>query len=198
MARKPADSKVLSRRVLVLIDRDMTAKTPRVVWQHEIPILEAVFGEGKVIPQEPKILDEGYTGKTSPDLLPHNKVQDMIQPPSLTNGLDWVFVGDPRSEYDRLGSVYGSMPDENRLYVENVYGRFQEGRFEAVVGAAEVEDLPEPQLRDLIKGYGFLPTVDPTSPDVDKQVARDKQKQLQAAKHDELVKIAQDLGVMLA
>jgi hypothetical protein len=199
MARKPADSqnKVLSRRVLVVIDRDMTAKTPRAVWQHEIPILEAVFGEGKVLAVESKALDEGFNGKVSPELLPFNKLQDPVLPPSQTNGLDWVFVGDARTEYDRLGSVYGSLPDENRQFVEHVYGRFQDGRFGAVVGAAEVEDLPEPQLRDLIKGYGFLPVLAPDSTDAEKVDAREKHKLLQSASQPALVLIAEELGVTL-
>ena len=118
----------LSRRVLVIIDRDITAKTSSVIWQHEIPILEAVFGEGKVTPQDAKTLNEGFSSKVSPDLLPYNKVQDAISPPSETSGIGWVFVGDARTEYDRLVSVYGLMPNEERLFVEAVYGRFSDGR----------------------------------------------------------------------
>lgn len=198
MARKPADAtKILSRRVLVLIDRDLTAKTPRVVWQHEIPILESVFGEGNVTLVDPAKLDEGFTTKISPDLLPFNKLQDPIRPPSETNGLDWVFVNDPRTEYDRLGSLYGSLPDENRMHVEAVYGRFQDGRFGAVVGAAEVEDLPEPQLRDLIKGYGFIPTLGQDSTDAERAEVRAKQVKLNEATQPDLVKIAEELGVSI-
>lgn len=206
MPRKPASAsfdaathsdKVLSRRVLVIIDREMTAKTSRAVWQHEIPILEAVFGEGKVALVDPTVLDEGFNRKVSPDLLPYNKVQDPSALPSQSAGLNWVFVGDARTEYDRLGMVYGSMPEEKRLFVEAVYGRFQDGRFEAVVGLAEVEDLPEPQLRDLIKGYGFVPAVALDSPDSDKAAARAKQKALQEAGQAELLAMADELGVTL-
>lgn len=192
-----ARSNVLSRRVLVIIDRDLTAKTSSVIWQHEIPILEMIFGEGKVIALEPSVLNEGFSTKTSPDLLPYNKVQDPLRPPSDNSGIGWVFVGDARTEYDRLGSVYGFMPEEKRLFVEAVYGRFQDGRFESVVGSAAVEDLPEAQLRDLIKGYGFLPAVAPDSSEADKIDAREKHKRLYGAAQPELLKIAEEIGVTL-
>lgn len=199
MARKSADSnKILSTRVLVLIDRDMTAKTPRTVWQHEIPILEAVFGEGKVTLVENVKLDEGYSGKTNPELLPHNKKQDRVPPPSETVGIGWVFVGDARSEYDRLTDLYGFLPEEKRSFCEAVYGRFQDGRFSAVVGSAEVEDLPEPQIRELIKGYGFIPSISQLSSEAEKNEATERHKKLYSAKQPELVQIAEELGVTLA
>lgn len=197
MTRKSAD-RILSRRVLVVVDRDMTAKTSRIVWQHEIPILEAIFGEGKVVLSDPKALDEGYEVKTRPELLPWNKQQDTIRKPSETAGLDWVFVGDPRAEYDRLAAAYGTMPESKITNAENVYGRYQDGRFERVVGSAEVEDLPEAQLRDLIKSYGFIPIMDQFATDEDKRKARDKTVLLNTAPHPELVKIAAELGVELS
>lgn len=192
-----SESRVLSRRVLMLVMSDMTAQMPRIMWQHEIPILEAVFGEGKVKPVDTSTLDEGYTGKVLPTMMPFNKSQDAPVRPSETQGIGWVFVGDPRAEYDRLATVYGRMPDEPRPVVEHVYGRFQEGRFSAVVGAAEVEDLPESQLRDLINGYGFIPVVAADSTDAEKQKAREKQVQLMKAERAELLTIAESLGVTL-
>ncbi len=157
MPRKPASDKVLSRRVLVLINRDMTAKTSRIVWQHEIPILEAIFGDGEVKVQDPKVLDDGYSGKPSADMLIYNKKQDPILPPSQTAGLDFVFCGDARTEYDRLTAVYGRHPEVNQSMAEHVYGRFQDGRFQSIVGSAVLEDLPDAQLRELVSSWGADP-----------------------------------------
>lgn len=198
MARqKSADSKPLSRRVLVVIDRDMTEKTSKVIWQHEMPILEAIFGEGKVELKDPKILDDGFSGKQRADLLPYNKVQDEIRRPSESVGVDWVFCGDAQVEYSRLEAAYGKDSEKGQAFVEMVYGRFQEGRFAAVVGRAEVEDLPDPQLRDLVRSYGFVPPVSPESPESDKQLSRERQKALLAASQPELLKFAEELGVTL-
>lgn len=158
MARQPADRKTLSRRVLVEIDRDMTAKTSKVVWQHEVPIIEAIFGEGKAKLVEASTLDEGYTDKISPALLPWNKKQEAVPRPSESLGIGFVFIGDPRMEYDRLAAAYGKLPDENVLAVEKVYGRYQDGRFEMMVAGAALEDMPEGQLRSLIQAYGMEPT----------------------------------------
>lgn len=175
MPRKPASDKQLSRRILVLIDRDMTAKTSRVIWQHEKPILEAIFGDGKVADVEPVALNEGYSGKPSPDMLHYNKKQDPILPPSETQGLGFVFIGDPRAEFDRLSAIYGRHPEVNETMCENVYGRFQQGRFEMVLGKPTIEDLPEAQIASLIQSYGgSVPA---------------------GADHSALVKLAQDIGI---
>lgn len=152
--------KLLSRRTLVQINRDQTASTPRIVWSHEIPILEAIFGEGTVLPKEPDSLDEGYSSKPSPDILIHNKKQDPIKPPSQTAGLDFVFIGDHRTEFDRLINLYGMHPEVKESYAEHVFGRFKDvdtggaGAFSRLVGRPAVEDLPEPQLRSLVRDWG--------------------------------------------
>lgn len=156
MARTAAD-KPLSRRVLVEIDRDMTAKTPKVVWQHEIPVVEAIYGEGKVKPLDPKSMDEGYTAKISPALLPWNRKQEPIIRPSDAAGIGFAFAGDLRAEYDRLVAAYGKLSDENILAVEKVYGRFQDGKFEAIVSCADFDDMPDAQLRSLLAAYGLAP-----------------------------------------
>lgn len=155
MPRKPANvEKMLSRRVLVLISRDQTAKTSRVVWHHEVPVLEAIHGEGNVTMVEPDTLDEGYSSKPSPELMIFNKTQDAIQPPSQTLGLGNVFVGDARNEFERMVDVYGRHPDVNESMAEHVYGRFQDGRFSRLIGKPELDDLPDAQLRALCQHYG--------------------------------------------
>lgn len=198
MARQPAkdQSKPLSRRVLVSIRRDQTTETPRVVWQHEIPILEAVFGEGNVRPVDPAVLDEGYTPKASPDMLIHNKRQDTIAPPSQTAALGYVFNGDPRAEYERLAAAYGKHQEQDATVVEYVYGRFQVGRFEQVVGAAELDDLPDAQLRSLILASGYLPEVNHTATEEDRRQVSAARAAFDRLGRDDLVKLADEIGVM--
>ena len=158
MARTAASEsiapKVLSRRVLVNVKRDQTTATPRIVWQHELPILEAIYGEGNVPIIEPDTLDEGYTDKPARELLIYNKEQDKIPRPSEACGIDFVFIGSPAVEYERLVGAYGMHPEVRMSWAENVYGRFQTGRFSAVIGKPTLEDLPEAQLRQLVNDYG--------------------------------------------
>lgn len=182
MARSPAardEPKLLSRRTLVVIKRDQTTATPRVVWQHEIPILEAVFGEGNVEHVDPSTMDEGYSPKIARELLIYNKSQDPVLPPSETASIGYVFIGSPAVEYQRLIGAYGMHPEVRESFCENVYGRFQEGRFSAVIGRATLEDLPEAQLRQLVREYG------------DDERAKN-------TKAEDLPKVAAELGIEVA
>lgn len=198
MARKSAADKVLSRRVLINIKRDALETVPRIVWEHEIPLLEEIHGEGNITRPDPKSMDESYTAKASPDMLVHNKRQDVIKPPSETAGIGYVFAGDPRSEHARLGEVYGKMAEENRLVVEHVYGRFQEGRFSLVVGAAELEDMPEAQLREVIISHGWLPQTSKESTDAERREASDARRKLFEMPHAELVTLAESVAGVMA
>lgn len=194
----PKATKKLSRRVLVLVRRDVMTVTPRVIWQHEFPILEAIFDEGQIEIVDPKKMDEGYAKKVSPDLLPFNKQQDHILPPSETASLGFVFIGDPQGEYERLAQVYGRHKEIAVPNVEHVYGRFQSGAFREIVGSPEVDDLPEQQLRDLARAHGYIPIVSEKSSDADKKAASDRMLELATMPHEGLVKLATDLGVELA
>jgi hypothetical protein len=190
--------KMLSRRVLVEIDRDMTAKTSKVVWQHEVPVIEAIYGEGKVKELDPSTMDEGYVSRVSPDLLPWNKKQERIPKPSEAAGVGFVFIGNAHVEYERLASAYGRMSDENVLAVEKVYGRFQSGNFASMVAGADLEDLPEGQLRTLISAYGMEPTgghKDMT--DDDRKAAAVEREAYVALDKAALIKLATEAGVQL-
>lgn len=201
MARQSAASstsdKALSRRILVLVSRDPMLKTPRGCWEHEFPILEAVFGEGNVTPIDAKTLDEGYTSTMRPDMLAHNKTQDTITRPSDSQGLGFVFIGDPGVEYERLGLVYGRLPDENRLFVESIYGRAAEKRFAALVGKPELDDLPDAQLRALVLDYGYAPIPHKDAGQDEKNEVFRLRKELSTMPKDGLVKLAEELGVQV-
>jgi hypothetical protein len=134
----------LSHRVLVQIKRGLTDDTPLIVWQHEIPLLESVHGEGTVrVIEDPKaVLDEGFFAK-------RNDVAKRA--PSISLGLDDVFDGDVREEYSRLLARYGQHEKVAMPVVEYVYGRLDEGRFEKIVIRATVDELSERQLRDRLR-----------------------------------------------
>ncbi len=197
MARaKPAnESEILSRRVMVLISRDQTTKTPRVVWAHELPVLEAVFGEGAAVELDPATLDEGYTDKVAPAMLIYNKVQDPQRKPSEAAGIGHVFIGSPRAEYDRMVACYG--PNEKgEPWAEAIYGRFASGTFARVVGSPTLADLPDDQLRQVIRANGYsLPMVTFESNDIERAAAKKAHAAFEAMKSAELVKLAEEIGV---
>jgi hypothetical protein len=137
-----AQEPTLSHRVMVQIKRGITDDTPAIVWQHEIPILEAIHGEGNVrdvTAEATARMDDKFKAKKG-DL--------MKLPPSQALGLGEVFDGDHEAEYVRLTALYGRHPEENVLTVQFVYGRFSEGRFSATIGTPAVTHLGTRQLRD--------------------------------------------------
>jgi len=156
--------KTLSRRVLVTINRGITDQTPALIWQHEIPILEAIHGEGQVQEDEGGAarMDEGFKRRRG---------DNETLPPSQAVGLQDVFFGDVRAEYDRLIAVYGMHPEVKTSVVEYVYGRFDQGRFATMVQSAELDDLSERQLREMITKEREEVRPDAKRPDMIKQLA---------------------------
>jgi hypothetical protein len=197
MARHPqpqgTTEKVLSRRILVNVKRDMTAVIPKVIWHHELPILQELFEDVKEV--DAGTMDEGYEGTPRADLLPYNKTMDRVPKPSSTVGIGHAFIGNPESEYDRLAAVYGKHPEVNVLMVEKIYGRFQDGKFSRLLGSPSLSDLPETQLRALILDYGYAPEPHKDAGPDEKNEAWKKRKALQAADHATLIKIAEEVGV---
>jgi hypothetical protein len=201
MARHPAPQgtshKVLSRRILVNVKRDMTAVIPRVIWQHEKPLLEELFGEGNVIEVDAAVLDEGYSGTPRPDMLAYNKTMDKVPKPSTTMGIGHVFIGDPGGEFERLATVYGKHQEENVLLVEKIYGRFQGGAFARLMGEPELADLPVTQLRGLVLDYGYAPEPHKDASEAEKKEAWERRKALATMDHAGLVKVAEEVGVQI-
>lgn len=187
--------KQLSRRILVIVNRDPMLKTPRVIWEHEKPILDELFGDGNVVDVDPATLDEGYSPKIRADLLIHNKVQDTIQRPSDSQGIGFVFVGSPAVEYQRLAEVYGKHPEENISMVEKIYGRAQTKAFERLMGRPELSDLPQAQLRALVLDYGYAPDVHKDATLDEKRAVAEKRRALTVMAPEALVKVAEEIGV---
>lgn len=198
--QQAATAKQLSRRIMVEIDRDMTAKTPKVIWEHELPILEVIFGEGRVQRIEPKTLDDGFSARRDPTLEVWNKNTDAPRKPSESVGLGFVFCGNPQAEYSRLVETYGKHTEQSLPNVEYVYGRFigPNCEFANLVGQADLEDLPEEQLRSLLRDYGYLQAIDATSATDEqrKQYAEDV-KRFESMSRDELIAAAIDVGVQI-
>lgn len=195
---KTESTSPLSRRVLVSIGGDITSALSKVIWQHEIPLLEEIWGEGNVRELDPALLDDGYTAKISPALLPHNKKQDHIEKPSETAGIGFVFVGDARQEYERLGSVYGRHTEHNLLYVEHVYGRFQTGNFQKMLGLADFDDMPDAQLRQVAIEHGHLPIVSRDATQEERRAEAAARAALYAMPREPLLKLVTDLAAAIA
>lgn len=134
-------------RVQVLVTRSSKGGDgeviPAVVWQHEVPILEAIHGEGSVIPVA-------------------TRVDKNDKHPQIALGLGEAFkipegqeIGD---EYGRLANAYGMHPDVPVPVVEYVYGRLTEGRFEAALGDYKVDESGEDEFATMSAGElrGYL------------------------------------------
>lgn len=197
MAKNPTTAqKTLSRRVLVLIKRDITSSVSRVVWQHEVPLLEIVHGEGNVTQPDPATMDEGFRARPTRDLLVHNKQQEDFRPPTEVARIGWVFHGNPRAEYERLEALYGKKADKDELIVESVYGRYQAGNFERMVGGAGAEDMPESQLRSLLLEQGLVPDSHKDSTKEEKADIALLRQAFAAKTREQLVAMIEDEGVL--
>lgn len=191
------EGRPLSRRVLVNIHRDKDNQVvPRVVWAHEVPILEAIHQDVRQV-EDIETLDEGYTAKPKREMFPWNANADAPPRPSEALRLGWVFTGDPESEYDRLANCYGKHPEVNQAWVENVYGRFSAGPFRAVVGRPRLDDLPDAQLRALILDSTFhaLPTVSHKSTDSERKAAEAAHREFNTLPRADLLNLAAEAGV---
>lgn len=193
--RHAASNAQLSRRVAVLIKHasDINTAIPKVVWQHEVPILEAIHGEGKVEEIPSAKLNEHFRSKASADLLIHNKAQDGFIPPSDALGVGFVFTGDLESEYHRLAAVYGKHKDIDIPLVEHIFGRFQAGKFEEMVRPGDVSDMTEAQLRQLIRGHGYVPFVDKEATPEQRAESAAKHREVNEAPRERLVALAEEL-----
>lgn len=127
--------KVTVNRTMLIIDRDMSEKLATVVYEHEVPIMQEVHGESKVIRYQVSADD--------------SLSMDAIGGPTEI---------DVREEYNRLGAKYGRHNEQNVLYVDMVYGRWNERRyaqfFEAgggdVIRDEEFEIQPKRRARPVV------------------------------------------------
>lgn len=89
-----------AKKISILIQRSPMENIAKTVWAHEIPVLEAIHGEGKI--------------KVNPD-------GQIYQSEDLLNVAD-------ESEYSRLARAYGRHKERGISNVEHVFGHEAEGK----------------------------------------------------------------------
>lgn len=195
---------MLSRRILVTIDQGMSIKTPKVIWQHELPIFEEIHGGGAedgegsavVVVEDPvAFLDKDHKSRQPLDMLQHNKKQDDLTRPSEAAEIGFVFLGNARQEWARLAAAYGKCHDEDKLVVERIYGRARDEKFASILGKPSLEDLPAPQLRQLIVGTGYVVDVAKDTPEAEKPAILERRKEFLSLDVAGLVELAKAEGV---
>lgn len=142
----------MSKRVLVLVQRSgggthVTDRTPTVVWEHEVPILDEIHGSGscEVIEDFDDLLDKDVRENRD------SQVKFIAE----SAGLGKVFDGDPRDEYNRLIGKYGMHPNVQMPVIEKVYGPYRDGRFEEIFGSKGYDTMTSGQLRELCDKLGI-------------------------------------------
>lgn len=196
---------MLSRRILVTIDQGMTIKTPKVIFEHELPIFQEIHGGGAeddgeggavtVVADPAAFLDKDHKPRQDMSVLQHNKKQDDLTAPSVAAGIGFVFTGSPAEEWSRLAAAYGKCVDEDKLVVERIYGRAREGRLAAILGKPTLKDLPAAQLRELIVSTGYVVDVAKDTPDAEKPEILARRKEFLALDVAGLAKLAEAEGV---
>jgi hypothetical protein len=119
----------------VTIFKSIEVTIAKQVWEHEIPILETVFGDGNV-----KIYSkhEWHTPKDK-------KYQVMDKDPVVYK----IEEIDYEDEYGRLQNAYGARDgSENIPNVEYVYGRMEEKRLEKINNEKYANEYTPPNAYD--------------------------------------------------
>jgi hypothetical protein len=141
----------MSKRILVLVQRSgggthITDATPTIVFEHEVPLLEEIHGEGSCITMtDEELLDRDVVVKRK------QQIDYIIRANRLGEG----FNGDPFEEYQRLAAKYGMHPEVRMLVVEKVYGVFREGRFTKACGVLAYEEMSLAELRKICDDIGI-------------------------------------------
>ncbi|MGJ7484336.1 hypothetical protein ACSFA2_03705 [Variovorax sp. LT2P21] len=201
---RTAAAGMLSRRILVTIDQGMTIKTPKVIYEHELPIFQEIHGGGAedgeggavtVIEDPVGFLDKEWKPRQDMNLLQHNKKQDDLTRPSEGAGIGFVFLGNPAEEWSRLAAAYGKCVDEDKLVVERIYGRAREGRLATMLGKPSLKDLPIAQLRQLIVGTGYVVDVAKDTPEAERPAILERRKAFLALDVAGLAELAKTEGI---
>lgn len=107
------------------IRRDANTVTPIEVPEHEVPILQSIYGEESIHNIDGKRIDE--VGLASADV-----VADVER--------------DPSTEFDRLAARYGG--NDDGLIVEQIYGKKAARGLEARITAIAAEDAKRAAAND--------------------------------------------------
>ena len=108
---------MLAKRVAVLIKKSQVTVIPKVVYEHEVPILNFKYGAHKI--EVTKF----------PRLVQLDPMQSMVERGFQRHPIVEV---DHDEEYNRMATTYGKQEDNaGRLFVELAYGLVHEQRMEA-------------------------------------------------------------------
>lgn len=109
--------KVMSKRVMVVVRRDMAEATPVIVFCHEVPILQAIHGEGAIsIVRDPMKVINQFPA----DELNEDEIKAQLE---SRKGFMNPREVDAMGEYNRLVERYGMHSEVNVANVEYIYGR---------------------------------------------------------------------------
>lgn len=112
-------------RVIVEVKRGLTQTNFRAVFEHEVPILEEIHGQGNIAIVEPPY------------------PVSMVPPPQLEHPID------AHVEYQRLCEKYGMHPEIAESNCENVYGKWGNGKaFCAAAGGIVKEEQALKEIED--------------------------------------------------
>lgn len=101
----------MSKRIVAVVSRGMTDKTPVVVWEHEIPILEAIHGDQSVT----KLTQEDLTDRVDAVVI---KGSNRVIDPKSQN-VKFLRGDKGAEEIEFMGQVEGK-PQVMRLPVDRV------------------------------------------------------------------------------
>lgn len=139
----------MSKRVVAIVDRGPMDKAPVIVWQHEIPILEAIHGEGNVqtVPNDKLFEDDtavvlkGTTQLVDPKsqnmrLVKDDKGKECVEITSMREGqpstyrkeIDRIQLKDLMPQLMGLGEAFAGDPQDEYNRLGNYYGMHPEIR----------------------------------------------------------------------
>ena len=106
---------MFAKRCDVTVYKGMQTKIAKIVYEHEVKILEAIYGDGTVEIYERRelIMPEGKKYQIEGDVIKY-EVEEI----------------DYHEEYDRMGSYYGMHPEIKLTWVEYVFGTRNETKLE--------------------------------------------------------------------
>lgn len=132
---------MLAKRCDVLIYHSNLCTINKNVYEHEIPVIESVFGDGSVTKHDSKPMTPAIDKSTGKELNYHVQSNDPVK-------YDVEEV-DHDEEYMRMFDLYGKHQTINVHNVSHVYGRIEDMKMEAKANELyKNEDLPKPVITD--------------------------------------------------
>jgi hypothetical protein len=106
---------MLGKKCDVTVYKGMQTKIAKNVFEHEVKLLEAIYGDGtvEIYKRRELVMPEGKKYQVEGDVISY-EIEEL----------------DYHEEYDRLASTYGWHPEIKLTWVEYVFGTRNEGKLE--------------------------------------------------------------------